>query len=653
MGVTIDPSYAFPLPIFGINYLDFDFGGPDSQFALLFAGVLAAGNIQRPKLGSTPFDASVDFFGIAVPSSDRLYDASVEHEGERVLTWPLSTGLNVGWQYTPFQKADGAVSVPLRRLRARHDDERRLHGSVEHGDQRARSVVGVPARRIQPAVERRAVSPGHVGRVGRACPGRDAARTAPDSGLREVQRQPLARFLLQRVPQDSSERRLVRRERPRSVLQVPVRALRRHAHPRRAGVRRPLQRPGDGARLLLAEHLRAVSARPLSRAGVGARPLRSTAAGSRSPGSAWRSTSRAPKNTMLRADFGRSLLPERYRTVGSYNLQILVLKPLRVTVLRADLHVHTWYSRTTATSPSSARAIAIPTPEAVYAVAKARGMDLVAITDHDTIDGALALVERMPDARDIIVGEEVSCWLPDGGIEVHLGVYGMTESLHRELQPLRRNVFDVVARLREASVFFALNHLLHFYEARVPLDAYLRLLDVVPALEVSNGTMLPAHNRLSEQIAAGVGHRRAARLAAVGGQRRAHAAARRHDLDRGARAATATSSCRAYAAGLGRPGGREGGALAISGGCLRRHRAATSPASSGLGQPDHQRLASRRLSRVRRRVAAVSVPAAGHHVAGQVARTRGRCARSPSWMTASLRVARRRDVRESQCRSNR
>ena len=51
MGVTIDPSYAFPLPIFGINYLDFEFGSPDTQLALLFAGVLAAGNIQRPKLG--------------------------------------------------------------------------------------------------------------------------------------------------------------------------------------------------------------------------------------------------------------------------------------------------------------------------------------------------------------------------------------------------------------------------------------------------------------------------------------------------------------------------------------------------------------------------------------------------------------------------
>jgi hypothetical protein len=37
---------------------------------------------------------------------------------------------------------------------------------------------------------------------------------------------------------------------------------------------------------------------------------------------------RAPKSTIFRADFGRSLLPQRYRNVGSYNLQILILKPL-------------------------------------------------------------------------------------------------------------------------------------------------------------------------------------------------------------------------------------------------------------------------------------------------------------------------------------
>ena len=107
MGVYVDPSYSFPLPILGINYLNFAFRGPDSQLAVLFGGVLAAGNIQQSKLGGTPLDASVDFFGIAVPSSDRIYSTDGEFEGERVLTWPLSAGLNLGWQYTPFQKLTG------------------------------------------------------------------------------------------------------------------------------------------------------------------------------------------------------------------------------------------------------------------------------------------------------------------------------------------------------------------------------------------------------------------------------------------------------------------------------------------------------------------------------------------------------------------
>ena len=45
-------------------------------------------------------------------------------------------------------------------------------------------------------------------------------------------------------------------------------------------------------------------------------------------------------------------------------------------------------------------------------------------------------------------------------------------------------------------MFFALNHLLFFYRGQVPLDAYLALLDEVPAVEARNGTMLRAHNDL-------------------------------------------------------------------------------------------------------------------------------------------------------------
>jgi predicted metal-dependent phosphoesterase TrpH len=175
-------------------------------------------------------------------------------------------------------------------------------------------------------------------------------------------------------------------------------------------------------------------------------------------------------------------------------------------LLKADLHVHSWHSTVNGDLPFLKSRDCYSDPVDVYRTAKARGMDIVTITDHDSIDGCLELLSRMPGLVDFIIGEEVSCRMPEGDIEVHLGVYGMTEALHRDLQPLRRSVFEVIGRLREAQVFFSLNHLLHFYRRQVPLDTYLRLVGEVPALEVRNGTMVPAHNVLVERLLAHLRH---------------------------------------------------------------------------------------------------------------------------------------------------
>ena len=169
-------------------------------------------------------------------------------------------------------------------------------------------------------------------------------------------------------------------------------------------------------------------------------------------------------------------------------------------MLRADLHVHTCHSTQNGILPFLGARDCYSRPEDVYRAAKARGMDLVAITDHDSIQGALELLERLPSADDVIVGEEITCWLPGSDLEVHIAAYGMTEALHRDVQALRRNVFEVTARLREANVLFALNHLLHFYRGQVPLELYLRVLDEVPAVEVRNGTMVEAHNLLVDRL---------------------------------------------------------------------------------------------------------------------------------------------------------
>jgi hypothetical protein len=103
-GVTYDPSYDYPLPLIGLNYLDFNFGGKDNQLAVVFGGVLALVNLQRPKLFGQHVDGSLDLFAIAVKGNDRTYDSTAERISQRLTTRPFSTGVNVGWQMAQFQK---------------------------------------------------------------------------------------------------------------------------------------------------------------------------------------------------------------------------------------------------------------------------------------------------------------------------------------------------------------------------------------------------------------------------------------------------------------------------------------------------------------------------------------------------------------------
>ena len=103
-GVTFDPSYDYPLPIVGINYLDFEFLGKDSQLAVLFGGVLALANLQRPKAIGDKVDLSVDLFAIAVAVNDQVFATGGEVRGARLRNRPFSTGLNLGYQLTSFQK---------------------------------------------------------------------------------------------------------------------------------------------------------------------------------------------------------------------------------------------------------------------------------------------------------------------------------------------------------------------------------------------------------------------------------------------------------------------------------------------------------------------------------------------------------------------
>ena len=170
--------------------------------------------------------------------------------------------------------------------------------------------------------------------------------------------------------------------------------------------------------------------------------------------------------------------------------------------MKADLHVHTRYSGSS-TLPGLSWVLreSYNTPEQVYRLAKARGMDLVAITDHDAIGGALALGER----DDVIVGCEVTAQLPDEPFCVHLNVLDITEAPHEEIERRRRNVRDLMPYLRAEGIFTSLNHVASGINGPISGAHVAALLPWVDALEIRNGSRLAGQNRTAASLAAAYG----------------------------------------------------------------------------------------------------------------------------------------------------
>lgn len=98
---------------------------------------------------------------------------------------------------------------------------------------------------------------------------------------------------------------------------------------------------------------------------------------------------------------------------------------------RIDLHVHSRFSKRA--SQWVLQKIGCPEsftePRQVYEIARKKGMDLVTITDHNTISGALEIA-HLPGT---FVSEEITTYFPDTGCKVHVLAYDITEERHRDI----------------------------------------------------------------------------------------------------------------------------------------------------------------------------------------------------------------------------
>jgi len=167
---------------------------------------------------------------------------------------------------------------------------------------------------------------------------------------------------------------------------------------------------------------------------------------------------------------------------------------------RADLHVHSRYSGPGHLHGTGLNA-GVGDPEALYRVARERGMGLVTFTDIDTIDGCLELLYRRPDLGDFVISEEIVATEPRTGRSIHVLMYDISEAQHREVQRLKGDVRELMAYARREGIVASLSPSLR----GLPADGWAsagmeELIALFERFEVKNGTLGRSHNRLAERL---------------------------------------------------------------------------------------------------------------------------------------------------------
>lgn len=217
--------------------------------------------------------------------------------------------------------------------------------------------------------------------------------------------------------------------------------------------------------------------------------------------------------------------------------------------MKSDLHVHSLHSGS-CNIPffSDFCRESYSDPEQVYRALKRKGMDLVTLTDHDSIEGG----ERLRRHPDFFLSEEVTCRMPSGTF-AHVGVYDLTERQHIEIQRRRNDLPSLLAYLSEARLFFSVNHMFSALTGKRHLDDFDWFEEYFPGFEVLNGQMLPFHNRKAKELAGRL------RKAEVGGSDAHALASVGTAYTEVPRARNAEEFFRGLRAGRGKIGGAHGG----------------------------------------------------------------------------------------------
>lgn len=149
--------------------------------------------------------------------------------------------------------------------------------------------------------------------------------------------------------------------------------------------------------------------------------------------------------------------------------------------MKYDLHNHTYYSRCSNLKP-----------EILLKVAKKKGLDGIAVTDHNTIKGALTVKKLNKDRNfEVIIGEEVDTNFGDV-----LAYY-----LNKEIKT--HDFFTLVDEVKRQNGLISIPHPFRMsinpkLKFRYPIA---KIKDKIDAIECLNARMLPGNNEKAQKLA--------------------------------------------------------------------------------------------------------------------------------------------------------
>src|SRR5436190_96326 len=152
---------------------------------------------------------------------------------------------------------------------------------------------------------------------------------------------------------------------------------------------------------------------------------------------------------------------------------------------KCDLHIHSRYSARS--EEWLFRRFDFPDsysdPKELHRQLLERGMNYVTITDHDTIDGCLQII----DLPHTFISEQVTTYFPQDPCKLHILVWGISQEQHGKIEGVRDNIFELQHYLQIAQIAHAVAHPLYSINGQLDASHLERLILLFKHFEGING----------------------------------------------------------------------------------------------------------------------------------------------------------------------